>query len=234
MVTPRQRARERTMAEIRGLAWRQVEEQGAASLSLRAIARDLGVVSSAIYRYVPSRDDLLTALLVEGFTDLADAVEAAEARVDPADYRLRWITIGGAMRAWALARPSAWGLLYGGPVPGYNAPQQETSPPGARVLLRHSSVLIEAVAAGRLHPRVGPAAGLEEIPDALRPMLEAVSEQYGVKASAEVVAVGFLGWTSLLGMISAEIFEQFGPEVAPLVEQLAQVQLNSIADLMGL
>ena len=222
------------MAEIRGLAWRQVEEQGAASLSLRAIARDLGVVSSAIYRYVPSRDDLLTALLVEGFTDLADAVEAAEAPVDTADYRLRWITIGGAMRAWALARPSAWGLLYGGPVPGYNAPQQETSPPGARVLLRHSSVLIEAVAAGRLHPRVGPAAGLEEIPDALRPMLEAVSEQYGVKASAEVVAVGFLGWTSLLGMISAEIFEQFGPEVAPLVEQLAQVQLNSIADLMGL
>ncbi len=233
MVTPRQRARERTMAEIRDLAWRQVEEQGAASLSLRAIARELGVVSSAIYRYVPSRDELLTALLVEGFTDLADAVELAEVRVDPADYRLRWLTIGRVMREWALARPSAWGLLYGGPVPGYSAPQQETSPPGARVLLRHSAVLIEANAAGRLHPRGGPAAELEEIPEALRPLLEGLAEQYGVKAPAEVVTVGFLGWTSLLGLISAEIFEQFGPEVAPLVEQLAELQLQSIADLMG-
>ena len=234
MVTPRERARERTMAEIRELAWRQVEELGAPSLSLRAIARDLGVVSSAIYRYVPSRDDLLTALLVDGFSDLAETVEAAEAAVPPQEYRERWLTIARSMRAWALERPAAWGLLYGGPVPGYYAPQQETSPPGTRVLLRHGSVLMEALAAGVLKPRVGPAGGFEDIPDQLRPVLEGLASAYGVKAPAEVVVMGFLGWTSLLGLISAEVFEQFGPEATKVTSLMADLQLQGIADSLGL
>lgn len=233
MVTPRERARERTMAEIRDLAWRQVEQLGAAALSLRAIARDLGVVSSAIYRYVPSRDELLTALLVEGFSDLATAVEAAEAEVPRDDYRERWLTIARAMRAWARQRPAAWSLLYGGPVPGYAAPQQETSPPGTRVLLRHAAVILEAMAAGRLHPRVGPAAGLAEIPPALRPALEAMAEENGVRAPAEEVALGVLGWTSVLGVISAEVFEQLGPDASAVTAHLGDVQLASIADALG-
>ncbi len=234
MVTPRERARERTMAEIRELAWRQVEEFGAASLSLRAIARDLGVVSSAIYRYVPSRDDLLTALLVDGFSDLAEAVEAAEVAVPPQEYRERWLTIARSMRAWALERPAAWGLLYGGPVPGYYAPQQETSPPGTRVLLRHGSVLMEALAAGKLDPRVGPAGGFEDIPDDLRSVVDGLASGYGVQAPAEVVVTGFLGWTSLLGVISAEVFEQFGPEATKVTSLMVDVQLESIADALGL
>ena len=233
MVTPRERARERTMAEIRELAWHQVEEQGAAALSLRAIARGLGIVSSAIYRYVPSRDDLLTALLVEGFTDLADSVDAAEAQVDRDDFRERWLTVGRAMRAWGLRRPAAWGLLYGGPVPGYNAPQQMTSPPGARVLLRHSAIIMEAMAAGRLHPRVGPAAALTEMPQELAGLLEGLAAQYGVTTPAPVVAAGLLGWTSLLGLISAELFEQFGPDAAPVIAAVAELQLQSIADATG-
>lgn len=234
MVTPRERARERTMAEIRELAWRQVEELGASSLSLRAIARDLGVVSSAIYRYVHSRDDLVTALLVEGFSDLAETVEAAEAAVPWDDYRERWLTIARTMRAWALERPAAWGLLYGGPVPGYYAPQQETSPPGMRVLLRHGSVLMEALAAGVLSPRVGPAGGFEDIPGDLRPIVDGLATAYGVQAPAEVVVSGFLGWTSLLGLISAEVFEQFGPEATRVTSLLVDLQMQGIADGLGL
>jgi len=233
MATPRERARERTMVEIRALAWKQVEDLGAPALSLRAIARDLGVVSSAIYRYVASRDDLLTALLVEGFSDLAESVDAAEAAVTPADYRQRWLTICHAMRAWALKRPAAWGLLYGGPVPGYFAPQQETSPPGTRVLRRLAAAMVEAKLADRLHPRVGPAAGFEAIVPQHRVALEAMAEQNGIPVDADLVALGILGWTAVLGVISAEVFEQLGPEGAPALALLADVQFESIADAVG-
>ncbi|MDQ7993579.1 MAG: TetR/AcrR family transcriptional regulator [Propionicimonas sp.] len=233
MVTPRERARERTMAEIRALAWKQVEELGAPALSLRAIARDLGVVSSAIYRYVASRDDLLTALLVEGFSDLAEAADAAEAAVPADAYRERWLAICRAMRAWALERPAAWGLLYGGPVPGYFAPQQETSPPGTRVLLRLAAAILEAKAAGRLEPKVGPAAGISQVSPQQRLALEAISADRGVPVDAELVALGILGWTAVLGVISSEVFEQLGPDGAPAVALLADIQFESIADAVG-
>ena len=75
--TPRELARERTMAEIMRLGREQLASQGAAALSLRAVAKDLGIVSSAVYRYVSSRDELLTLLVVEAYTELGDAVDAA-------------------------------------------------------------------------------------------------------------------------------------------------------------
>jgi len=233
MATPRERARERTMVEIRALAWKQVEELGAPALSLRAIARDLGVVSSAIYRYVSSRDDLLTALLVEGFSDLAEAVDAAEAAVPADDYRQRWLTICRAMRTWALDRPAAWGLLYGGPVPGYFAPQQETSPPGTRVLRRLAAAIVEADLAGTLQPRVGPAGGQGSVAPQPRLALAEIAGKNGIPVGAELVALGILGWTGVLGVISAEVFEQLGPEGAPALSLLAEIQFESIADALG-
>jgi len=200
---------------------------------LRAIARDLGVVSSAIYRYVSSRDDLLTALLVEGFSDLAEAVDAAEAAVPADDYRQRWLTICRAMRTWALDRPAAWGLLYGGPVPGYFAPQQETSPPGTRVLRRLAAAIVEADLAGTLHPRVGPAGGQGSVAPQPRLALAEIAGKNGIPVGAELVALGILGWTGVLGVISAEVFEQLGPEGAPALSLLAEIQFESIADALG-
>ncbi|MEA5052378.1 MAG: TetR/AcrR family transcriptional regulator, partial [Propionicimonas sp.] len=233
MVTPRERARERTMAEIRELAWQQLERLGAAGLSLRAIARDLGVVSSAIYRYVASRDDLITDLLLEGFNDLAEAVAAAEGEVPREDYRERWLAICRTMRSWAFSRPAAWGLLYGGPVPGYSAPTETTSPAAARVLLRQAAVIVAAQQAGQLHPRVGPAAGLGEIPDEARPALEAIAVRYAVDITPDVTALGLLGWWGVLGTISAEAFLQLGPDWAPTQAALAEAQFASLADAVG-
>ena len=234
MPTPRERARERTLAEIRSLAWLQVEEVGPAALSLRGIARDLGVVSSAIYRYVSSRDDLLTELLVAGFSDLAEAVERAESVVPREAYRERWLTICRTMRAWALGRPAAWGLLYGGPVPGYNAPQQTTAVPGARVLLQQGAVLIEAQAAGRLRPRIGPAGDLGEVPAVLRAELEAAAAAFQLEVGAQLVALGILGWTISVAVISSEVFEQLGPDAIAARDQLAELQFASAADALGL
>ena len=77
--TPRQLAREHNIARIKGLALTQLAESGAATLSLRAIARELNLVSSAIYRYYASRDELITALIVDAYADLATRLEEAAA-----------------------------------------------------------------------------------------------------------------------------------------------------------
>src|SRR5689334_24313596 len=108
--TPRDRARAQTMSEIVRIGRQHLATDGAAALSLRAVARDLGVVSSAIYRYVKSRDDLLTLLVVDGYNQLADAVVAAEAAVPREQHRERFLAYGRAIRAWALAEPATYAL----------------------------------------------------------------------------------------------------------------------------
>ena len=130
--TARERARREITAEITAAARAQLVQSGAPGLSLRAVARELGMASSAIYRYFPSRDALLTALLVEGYDDLGGTVEQAEGAVPRSDLVGRWTTAGRAVRSWALAHPHEYALLYGSPVPGYAAPA-DTIDPASRV-----------------------------------------------------------------------------------------------------
>src|SRR5687767_13020883 len=106
----RQQARDRIEAQIIELGRRHLVTEGAAGLSLRAIARDLGMVSSAVYRYVASRDELLTLLLVDAYTDLADAVDTAAA---DGTWEERFVALGHAARGWAVDQPARWALLYG-------------------------------------------------------------------------------------------------------------------------
>lgn len=116
----RARARAETMAQILELGREQLAERGAADLSVRAIARDLGMVSSGIYRYVASRDDLLTALIIDAYDQLGAVVEdAATARTTPGR---RFLRACSATRLWAVAHPHDWALIFGSPVPGYQAP----------------------------------------------------------------------------------------------------------------
>jgi len=125
--TARERAREAVIAEIKAEAKRQLGDAGAAGLSLRAVARELGMVSSAIYRYFPSRDELLTTLIVDSYLDLAGAAERALGRAGD-DPREQWRAACRAIRAWARKHPHEYALLYGSPVPGYAAPQDTIDP----------------------------------------------------------------------------------------------------------
>src|SRR5690349_14169419 len=133
--TPRERAREQTLQDITRIGREHLAAVGAAALSLRAVARDLGVVSSAVYRYVGSRDELLTLLLVDAYNDLGDAVDAAVESVPADDFRGRFRALAGAVRGWALREPARYGLLFGSPVPGYQAPAERTTAPGTRVVI---------------------------------------------------------------------------------------------------
>lgn len=126
--TPRERVRAEVTAEILDAAHRQLADGGATHISLRAVARELGMASSAVHRYFPTRDDVLTALLLREYTALADALTEAEAAVPRGDHRGRITALFLAERRWALEHPYSWGLLFGQPVPGYAAPQATTEP----------------------------------------------------------------------------------------------------------
>jgi len=113
--TARERVRAELTADIADAARRQLAEVGAAALSLRAVARELGMVSSAVYRYFPSRDDLLTRLIIDGYDDLGATAEAADR--PSALPTERWLAVCRAVRGWAKAHPHEYALLYGSPSP---------------------------------------------------------------------------------------------------------------------
>jgi len=174
---------------------------GAAGLSLRAVARDLGMASSAVYRYFPSRDDLLTALIIDGYNGLGEAAEAAEAAVRRNDLRGRFRAVCGAVRRWALDHPHEYALLYGSPVPGYAAPQ-DTVAPAVRVSAVLITVLLDGFATGQLTGQLG-----APLPRRQRGALAPVRDWVPADVVPDELMVrGLMVWTELFGMVSFELF----------------------------
>ena len=126
----REYARERTdmMTQIKTVARQQMAEHGTAGLSLRGIAREMGITAPAIYNYFPRLDDLITALIVDAFTALADAIQAAEVAEESEKCGPKIIASCLAYREWAIGHPVDFQLIYGNPIPGYIAPAEITVP----------------------------------------------------------------------------------------------------------
>jgi AcrR family transcriptional regulator len=200
----RQESREKIEAQIIELGRRHLVTEGAAGLSLRAITRDLGMVSSAVYRYVASRDDLLTLLLVDAYSELAAAVDAAAATDVP--WRDRLLAMAHAARAWAVDQPARWALLYGSPVPGYHAPRERTVGPGTRVV----GALFDAVAAGIAAGEIS--SSNVAVPQLLSSDFDGVRDEFGFAGDDDAVAKCFLLWAALVGAISLEVFGQYGAD----------------------
>ena len=118
--------RETTERAILDSGLRLLADGGASALTVRGLARDLGMVPSGLYRYAANRDELLTLLIVHAHGDLADHVRAEHDRADAADLRGRWRAMAHAIRAWSLAHPREFALIFGTPVPGYHAPPERT------------------------------------------------------------------------------------------------------------
>jgi AcrR family transcriptional regulator len=214
--TARERARVELTREIKEEARRQLADNGANGLSLRAVARELGMVSSALYRYYPSRDDLLTALIIDAYDAVGDAAERAIAGAAPGaapatSARERWLAGCHAIRAWARSNPHEYALIYGSPVPGYRAPEA-TVGPASRVPLAFVGLVRDALsggevtAAGEALPVTG---ALAEQAAALSALLS--SPELPPDALVRAVIV----WTQLFGMISFELFGQFTGSFEP-------------------
>ncbi|SOD94372.1 TetR/AcrR family transcriptional regulator [Blastococcus haudaquaticus] len=199
--TARERVRAEITAEITDAARRQLAEVGAAALSLRAVAREVGMVSSAVYRYFPSRDELLTRLIIDGYDALGAAAETAD---DPgAPPRERWLAVCRAVRAWALAHPHEYALLYGSPVPGYSAPR-DTVPAASRVGIVLGRILGDAARAGTLPTAAGerdPALISDDAVAILGGEHPALDETVRVRA--------LMAWSALFGTLSFELFGHF-------------------------
>ncbi|MFE0641124.1 TetR/AcrR family transcriptional regulator [Streptomyces sp. NPDC058877] len=196
----RARARIEITAAIKDEARTQLAAEGAAKLSLRAVARELGMVSSALYRYFPSRDDLLTALIVDAYDAVGAAAERAAAESTTERPLDRWTAVCRAVRAWAVAHPHEYALIYGSPVPGYTAPQ-DTIGPAARVGL----VLVDVVR----RAQSGEGVALPPLPDALRPEAARISADIAPDLPPALAAALVAAWAQLFGLVSFEVFGQF-------------------------
>jgi AcrR family transcriptional regulator len=221
----RQETRDRIEGQIIELGRRHLVTEGAAGLSLRAIARDLGMVSSAVYRYVASRDELLTLLLVDAYSELADAVDSARDAAD-APWRDQLLAIARAVRRWAVDQPARWALMYGSPVPGYHAPRERTVEPGTRVV----GALFDAVAAGIVAgdiPQTNVAAAQPLSTD-----FDRLRDEFGFPGDDSAVAKCFVLWAGLVGAISLEVFGQYGADTVTEPEAVFDTQVRLLTDAL--
>jgi len=205
--TARERARTEITGEILQIARQQLTRVGPGELSLRAVAREVGMVSSAVYRYFPSRDDLLTALLISAYDELGAAVEAADASVRRRDhYARRWLLSCRAIRAWAVEHRGDYALLYGSPVPGYAAPQS-TIPAASRVTTVLVGIAVEAYAG-----RIDDAPWDDAVPRKLHRTLASARNFAAALQGAdtdppdELIVRTLMAWSTVFGTISFELF----------------------------
>lgn len=194
--TPRERARLAAVDDIKRIARRQLAEGGVGALSLREIAKEMGLVSSAVYRYVPSRDALLTWLISDAYNRLGATAEAADAAHARDDLAGRWRALAGSLRDWARAHPADYALVYGAPVPGYEAPP-ETYAPAQRWLEIMIDVLVRSDSTAP-----------DPADPAVRDLLADLRDRRSPGSPLGGVAAGLGAWTQLHGLVSLEIHGQ--------------------------
>ena len=199
---------------IVSLGFSQLDEGGTDAINLRAVARDLGVVSSAIYRYVRNRDEFLTLLIDDAYRQLADYVVR--------DSASSFAALASAMRQWALAHPRRWALIYGSPIAGYTAPKR-TVVEGTRVLRIVISFLGAASDADTKHP--GPL---------LERDLVAIQREWAPELDLAVIELALEGWTQLIGLISAEVFGQLGKGALTASDEFFDRSVERLTARLGL
>jgi AcrR family transcriptional regulator len=227
----RARVRAEMIDEIKETARRQLATEGA-NLSLRAIARELGVVSSALYRYFAGRDELLTALIIDAYNAIGAVGERADAVfTERLDLVGRWLAIAHAWRDWALAHPAEYALIHGSPVPGYAAPPDTIAPANRRFLVI-AAILRDGQESGALPPARTPAE-LPPIPAALGAELTAVSAGLGAEADADLIARAIIAVTEVFGALNFELFGQLNNAIDER-RSWFDLQARTMADLIGL
>ena len=196
------------------IAWKQIAESGAASLSLRAIARELKITAPAIYNYYPSRDDLVTALIIDAYQDFGDAQMSAVQAVPENDLSARLMAAGQAYRAWAVAYPERYHLIFGTPIPGYVAPEDQTRPVAERSL----AALVGVLRSLQVQNRLRELQHLELLPD---------PGKVDPESELHTLTIAVIIWARVHGLVSLEISNNLPPK-GPGPEYLYQCELERI------
>lgn len=229
---PRQRddtVYEETQATIKAIARQQMAEDGTAAISLRGIGRAMDVTAPALYRYYPTRDDLITALIVDGFNGLADALEAADAARDTQPVPERLFGVLVAYRQWAIDHRVDFQLIYGNPIPGYVAPREVTVPAVIRTFVPVVRLMEMALQSGALVPKPP----YDVIPAAVEQHEQALIAEGGYPISALAYHLTMVGWTQVHGIIVLEMYEHLGPNVGD-VDQFYEMAIRALLTSMGM
>jgi AcrR family transcriptional regulator len=207
MVRPTHKQRIPNLQEaIKDTAWKQIAECGAPELSLRAIARELNITAPAIYNYFPRRDDLVTALILDAFTSLAESQKKSIESIPAAKPEIRLATLGLAYRDWALQYQQRYQLIFGTPIPGYVGPEDITTPAAAWALVPLIETLQALYEAGKLQVKK-----LPKVTPALKSMLEewrGFVSQSAPGVHIEVLYLTLVIWSRVHGLVSIEIGHQ--------------------------
>ncbi len=223
--TRRERARAATLVEIKQTALELMREHGTTDVRFTDIARVMGLTPPALYRYYADRDELLTDMITDGYSDLAASLAAAvrpDQLPSPAEHLL---LVAQAYRTWAKDDPQRFALIFGLPVPGYAAPQEGPTVEAAqRAMGNLAEVVHHAAAAGVLGDPL-----VTEVDPALASAFEE-DQKTGVVAKELTLPryqAMLHAWAALHGFVCLETyghFDWFPPEV-PDVLFRAQVDL---------
>ena len=212
----RERYRAQVRHEVKQAALRQLAESGPAAVSVSAIGKQLGVSGPALYRYFASRDELLTELVIDAYRDLADALSAAALNAPEPGPRARLETLARAYRSWALAQPHRYRLLFGPPLPGYDAHAQRL------VQASHAAMAALVEALGELGDPVAPAPG-----PPLASQLAAWVRQHNLEADPATALRALLVWSRLHGFVSLEMAGNYASMgIDP--DQVFEIQLATL------
>lgn len=205
----REQQRQHAADEIKASAWQLMQQHGTAGLSLRAIARDLGLTAPALYHYFPRLEDLITALIVDAYTSLGETIENAAAAAKPAGYGPQILAGMLAYRDWALANPSAFQLILGNPIPGYSAPDALTTSVARRPILAIGRVMLAAWEAGELTlPAI-----VTPVPATIAAHMEAFLSAEALPIPAAVLYLNILALSRIHGIVMLESFNHIQPTI---------------------
>lgn len=208
MVRPRRTEQHPDLANaIKQAAWNLIAQEGASALSLRGIARSLDITAPAIYNYFQRRDDLVTALILDAFQSFGEAQRAAAdaeplLAVNGDTLARRLMALGTAFRAWAVQYPQRYQLIFGTPIPGYQAPADITVPAAGWALVPMIETLQAAHAVGCLQRYE-----LTSMSPEIQVMFTNWQNFTG-PLDLEVLYIALIIWTRVHGFVSLEIGSQ--------------------------
>lgn len=229
VVGRRERVRAATITEIKRTALALMHEQGTTNVRFTDIARAMGMTPPALYRYFADRDELLTALITDGYDDLGTAVATARDAVPEVDLAGRWVAGAQAYRQWAKREPQQFALLFGLPVPGYAAPEDgSTTEAAQRAMGQLAAIFVAARQAGQLGPP-----RIREASAAVAECAEQKAAELG-GLPAETFQAMLHTWVNVHGFIALEANGHFDWMVPRARDELFLAQLRLAAEASGL
>ncbi len=210
---------------IKETARKQIAQKGAAALSLRAIARELGITAPAIYHYFPNRDALVTALIVDAYNSLRDAMRASQA-VDETSHVGRILASARAYRAWALTHPEEYNLIFGTPIPNYCPPMEIIGPAAEGAM----AVLIDVLDAAWRAGVVKTSGAFTSEPE----MIRAWVNKFGYRGDPAVIYFALASWAHIHGLVSLELYGHFSAVAEPgTVDSFFETEIRAMLARMG-